>query len=92
MSAKFRARPMNPMETAIWWVEYVIRGGGDTLRSPTLDLAWWQAELLDVYLLLFLIVIFTIFLTTLLVYFSIKTLFAHTNQKMKYKKNTKKVK
>ena len=83
---------MNPLETAIWWVEYVIRRGGDTLRSPTLDLAWWQAELLDIYLLLFFIVIFTIFLATLLVHFLIKTLFAPTTQKMKYEENTKKVK
>ena len=91
LSAKFLDRPMSPMETAVWWVEYVIRRGGDTLRSPTLDLAWWQAELLDGYLLLFLILIFTILLATLLIHFVIKTVLAHKTQKIRYEENTKKV-
>ena len=79
------------METAIWWVEYVIRRGGDTLRSPTLDLAWWQAELLDVYLVLLLIVVLIIFLAILLIHFLTKTLVAHSTQKTRYTKVTKKV-
>ena len=79
------------METAIWWVEYVIRRGGDTLRSPTLDLAWWQVELLDVYLVLLLILVFTISLAILLIHFLTKTLLAHSTQKTRYTKFTKKV-
>lgn len=44
------------MDTATYWIEYVIRHGSDSLRSPTVDLPWWQVALLDVYLFLVLVV------------------------------------
>ena len=37
------------METAIFWVEYIARHGKHALRSPLVDMPWWQATLLDVY-------------------------------------------
>lgn len=54
----FRDRPMSAMETAIFWVEYIIRNGPSSLKSPAIDLHWWQVELLDVYA--FLIISFII--------------------------------
>ncbi|XP_014213915.1 UDP-glucuronosyltransferase 2B37-like [Copidosoma floridanum] len=45
----FRDAPMSPVNTAIYWVEYVARHGKDTLRSPIVHMPWWQASLLDVY-------------------------------------------
>ncbi|XP_043268666.1 UDP-glycosyltransferase UGT5-like [Venturia canescens] len=48
-SARFRDRPMSAMETATFWVEYIIRNGPDAVKSPAADLTWWQIELLDVY-------------------------------------------
>ncbi|XP_043463748.1 UDP-glucosyltransferase 2-like isoform X2 [Leptopilina heterotoma] len=56
----FRDRPMRAMETAIFWVEYIIRNGPNSLKSPAIDLHWWQVELLDVYA--FLIISFIIIL------------------------------
>jgi len=48
-SRLFRDRPQTPLETAIFWTEYVIRhGGAPHLRSAALDLAWYQYLLLDV--------------------------------------------
>ncbi|XP_033210444.1 2-hydroxyacylsphingosine 1-beta-galactosyltransferase-like isoform X2 [Belonocnema kinseyi] len=47
-SSIFRDRPMSPLKTAIFWIEYVIRNGPDSLKSPALNLFWWQQELLDV--------------------------------------------
>jgi hypothetical protein len=45
----FRDRPQTPLETAIFWTEYVIRhGGAPHLRSAELDLTWYQYLLLDV--------------------------------------------
>ncbi|KAJ8676542.1 hypothetical protein QAD02_012329 [Eretmocerus hayati] len=41
--------PLSPMQSAIFWIEYVIRNGGDVLRSPALALSWWQLALLDIY-------------------------------------------
>ena len=40
---------MKPMDTANYWIEYVIRNGAQSLRSPAVDMYWWQVELLDVY-------------------------------------------
>lgn len=45
----FHDRPMSPMDTAIFWTEYVVRhGGAPHMRSAALDLAWYQYLLLDV--------------------------------------------
>ncbi|XP_011294798.1 UDP-glycosyltransferase UGT5 isoform X2 [Musca domestica] len=45
----FRDRPMGARETAVYWIEYVIRHKGAThIRSAGLDLKWYQFYLLDV--------------------------------------------
>lgn len=50
LSSKFRDRPQEPLETAKFWVEYVIRhNGARFLRSPALKLNFLQYENLDVY-------------------------------------------
>ncbi|XP_051169162.1 UDP-glucosyltransferase 2-like isoform X2 [Leptopilina boulardi] len=48
-SQLFRDRPMNATKTAVFWIEYIIRNGANSLRSPTMDMPWWQAELVDIY-------------------------------------------
>ncbi|KAK0072674.1 hypothetical protein PV326_014217, partial [Microctonus aethiopoides] len=52
ISKKFLDRPRSPMDEACYWVEYVIRYGKKALRSPAIDLSWWQIELLDFHDLL----------------------------------------
>ncbi|XP_069682305.1 UDP-glycosyltransferase UGT5-like isoform X1 [Periplaneta americana] len=53
----FRDRPVSPLDTAIYWTEYVIRhGGAPHLRSAAVDLQWYQYLLLDVLAVLFLCV------------------------------------
>nr|XP_018904950.1 PREDICTED: UDP-glucuronosyltransferase 2B14-like [Bemisia tabaci] len=50
LSVLFRDRPMTPLDTAIYWIEYVLRHkGADHLRVASLDLAWYQYYLLDIY-------------------------------------------
>ena len=48
-SKLFRDLPMRPMDTANFWIEYVIRNGGGVLKSPALSLPAWKLALLDVY-------------------------------------------
>ena len=60
MSRKFKDAPMTPAETVTYWVEYIVRHGKDTLRSPVVDMPWWQVHLIDVYGFI-LLVIFVIF-------------------------------
>ena len=40
---------MSPMDTANFWIGYVIRNGGDVIKSPALSLPAWKLALLDVY-------------------------------------------
>ncbi|CAH2094518.1 unnamed protein product [Euphydryas editha] len=48
----FLDRPMSPMETGVYWIEYVIRHkGAGHMRSPALDLSYTQYLLLDVFIL-----------------------------------------
>ena len=60
MSRKFKDTPMTPADTITYWVEYIARHGKDALRSPVLDMPWWQADLLDIYgfILLLILVVF----------------------------------
>lgn len=42
-------QPMSGLERAIWWTEYVIKHkGAKHLRSPALDLPFYQYLLVDV--------------------------------------------
>lgn len=53
VSQVFRDRPLSALDTAIFWVEYIVRNGKNSLRSPALDLNWWQLHLFDVYAVIF---------------------------------------
>ncbi|KAJ4434826.1 hypothetical protein ANN_23397, partial [Periplaneta americana] len=49
LSELFRDRPHTPLETAVFWTEYVIRHkGAHHLRSAAVDLSLYQYLLLDV--------------------------------------------
>lgn len=49
ISKLFRDRPMNARETAVYWVEYVIRHrGAPHLQYPGVHLNFWQTNSLDV--------------------------------------------
>jgi len=49
VSQVFRDRPMSPLDSAVWWTEYVVRNQGALhLESPVATLPTWQYLLLDV--------------------------------------------
>ena len=48
LSQKFRDRPLSAEDTAVYWVEYIVRHGENALKSPAMNLTWWQIEMLDV--------------------------------------------
>ncbi|XP_046482544.1 UDP-glucosyltransferase 2-like isoform X2 [Neodiprion pinetum] len=48
----FKDRPLSPLDEAIFWIEYVIRNGGEPLKSSGRHLNWFQYYLLDVFLFL----------------------------------------
>lgn len=57
VSEQFLDRPLTPLDTAIYWIEYVIKHGENALRSPAMDLRWWQLEMLDVAAILLLVAV-----------------------------------
>jgi len=51
-SVLLKDNPMSPLDTGIWWIEYIIRHkGAPHLRSAAQDLSWYQLYLFDVYAL-----------------------------------------
>jgi hypothetical protein len=69
----FNDRPLSPLDTAIYWTEYVIRhSGAPHMRSAARDLAWYQYLLLDVSAVLFLGVVAVL----AVLYFIVKKLFS----------------
>ena len=52
-------QPMHPVDRATWWMEYLIRhpNPDDSMRSPAVELLWWQYLLIDVMIFLVIIVI-----------------------------------
>jgi glucuronosyltransferase len=53
LSAIYRDQPETPLERAVFWTEYVLRHGGEHLRSVSADLPWYQYFLIDVIAVLF---------------------------------------
>ncbi|CAG2053468.1 unnamed protein product [Timema podura] len=67
-SFQFRDRPHTALETAVYWIEYVIRHrGAPHLRSAGADLPTYQYLLLDVISALVLGVVFFLYLTYIVI-------------------------
>ncbi|XP_033229946.1 UDP-glucuronosyltransferase 2B15-like isoform X2 [Belonocnema kinseyi] len=64
LSRAYRDRPASPLETAVWWSEFIARGNGRPyLRSEGADLPWYQYYLLDVFLFLTVILLTAFYAT-----------------------------
>ncbi len=51
LSILFRDRPLDPLENAVYWTEYVLRHNDTTHLKPLgMNRNWYQRRLLDVYL------------------------------------------
>uniref|UniRef100_A0A6M2DVY9 UDP-glucuronosyltransferase n=1 Tax=Xenopsylla cheopis TaxID=163159 RepID=A0A6M2DVY9_XENCH len=87
VSQQFRDRPQTPLETAVFWTEYVIRHkGAPQLRTPGRYLQWYQIWLFDV--IAFVIAVVLSFL--LVVYCSCKMMFRSCRKPAKTKDVKKK--
>lgn len=52
ISTNFRTRPMTPVETSLWWIQYVLANGGELTKSHATNLSWFVYYSIDVMLLL----------------------------------------
>lgn len=80
ISEIFRTNQNDPLETAIWWIEYVIKfKGAPHLQSPARNLPWFRYLQLDI--------VFVIFGSFYMIYDLLKNLFNKADAK---KSETKK--
>ncbi|CAG9767024.1 unnamed protein product [Ceutorhynchus assimilis] len=81
VSKLFKDRPMSAKETAIYWIEYVLRHkGAPKLQSFAKQLAWYQYYLLD----LITIIVCTLSTIILLLVLFIKCIFLSKEIKLKH--------
>lgn len=63
-----RDRPLSPMNTAMYWIEYVLRhGGAPHLRTAALLLRWYEYAYLDILLYITLTLFIVYYLLTTLI-------------------------
>lgn len=65
MSSLFLDRPMSPMDTAVYWIEYAARHG-NVLKSPGSELSWWQNYFFDIYVFCTICILFIIYIIQML--------------------------
>uniref|UniRef100_A0A1B6DPF5 UDP-glucuronosyltransferase n=2 Tax=Clastoptera arizonana TaxID=38151 RepID=A0A1B6DPF5_9HEMI len=83
VSEIYHDRPQSPLDTAVYWTEYVIRHkGAHHLRTAAVDLPWYQYLLLDVIFVLLLCCITVVVIIFYVVKLIYKTL-CETKQKQK---------
>ncbi|XP_039309137.1 UDP-glucosyltransferase 2 [Solenopsis invicta] len=87
LSRQFLDRPMNAIDTATYWIEYVIKYGENSLRSPAMDMTWWQLSLVDVILFLLFCATIIIAVIVFIVQFILKL--KHKNSNTLYSKKFK---
>lgn len=76
MSAIFQDRPMSALNTAVYWVEYVIRHrGAHHLRSAAVDLQWYQYYLLDVIAFIMSVIVSFVLLCTFIIKWIMRLIF-----------------
>ncbi|GLV43384.1 UDP-glycosyltransferase family 303 member A1 [Carabus blaptoides fortunei] len=80
ISRYYRDKPQDALETAIFWVEYVLRhGGAEHLSIAARDMPFYQLLLLDILAI--------VTLTLLLVIFLVKQVIKSVKRKQKVKKH-----
>lgn len=53
---------MKPVDTAVWWIEYVLRHGGDTpfLMPDAVHQTWYERRLLDVWFFVYVVLLVSV--------------------------------
>ncbi|CAH2096275.1 unnamed protein product [Euphydryas editha] len=88
ISRRFKDRPMSALDTAMFWIEYVIRNkGAEYMKNPARNMSWFAYSMIDVYAAILLaLIIVSIILVSIFKYL----LFLLSSNKVEIK-NKKKV-
>ena len=57
----FKDRPLTPVQRSVYWIEHVLKYGGDYMHSHGLDIPWYQYCMLDILLFLLGVCLGTVF-------------------------------
>ncbi|XP_068973144.1 UDP-glucosyltransferase 2-like [Bombus flavifrons] len=64
LSKAFKDRPNTPLETAVWWTEYVGRGNASPyIRSEAANMSWCQRNLIDVMVTLAVLALLSLYVS-----------------------------
>lgn len=64
LSSKFRDQPQDPLDKAVFWVEYTLRhGGAQHLRIAARDMSYIQLYFLDFWALVIISLLIIVFIT-----------------------------
>uniref|UniRef100_A0A6M2DZS4 UDP-glucuronosyltransferase n=1 Tax=Xenopsylla cheopis TaxID=163159 RepID=A0A6M2DZS4_XENCH len=67
LSEIFRDRIIDPLDTAIYWIEYVIRHkGAKHLRTAAIDLPWYSYYMLDILVVIIILLAMPFFIAKML--------------------------
>ena len=81
----FKDRPMTPRERAVYWIEHVMKYGGDHLHSYALDMPWYQYIMLDIFLFIMTLAILCVLMVAFVCNYIHKQIF-HTSHTLQDKK------
>lgn len=84
VSKHYQDRPMKPLETAVWWCEYLLRNPNPShLRSPAHKLNIFQANSLDCFLFILIVSLLAFYLLLKLLAFSWRSITSLNSEKLK---------
>lgn len=84
VSNLFKDRPITPQDSAVFWIEYVIRNkGAHHLKSSGLKLNYIELNNIDIYLFTVVLGILWVYVTMMLLKYLAKKLFKRENLKKK---------
>ncbi|XP_075237461.1 UDP-glycosyltransferase UGT5-like isoform X2 [Lycorma delicatula] len=81
-------KPMSAVDTAVWWVEYVLRHkGAPHLKPAALDLTWYQYYMVDIFVILMFVILTTLLSVYYVAIIMIRKLFPTKINSKKIKRN-----
>lgn len=86
MKEKFFDRPEVPVDTACYWIEYVVKHGSSSLKYHMMKLSLFQSLYFDVFSFFTLIIFTVIFLFMLFINFMMMKIVEKFRSKPKSKK------
>lgn len=87
LSQAFKDRPTPPLETAVWWTEYILRhdNSNEYLVPLSIRQSWWKRRQIDVWLTLGACLVLVSLVSFIFLFYVAKAIFCSSND-MKVKK------